>query len=232
MKIFKMVKIYHKFDTIKDALPYVHSLSRTSKMETPSYSISACSCKMGSKLNKMKGTVCEYCYARKGHYLFPVVKNAYDIRLGKIMDEPLWVDAMIYILLKKIRNKKHLDKFRWHDSGDIQSVKHLEKIAEIARMTPNIKHWLPTKEVNIVKEYTKNNKLPNNLIIRLSAFYINGEPAIIPKTTTSVVITKDKVGHVKGFDCPVYSDSSHGKSCGECEACYDNKVMRINYVKH
>jgi len=135
-------------------------------------------------------------------------------------------------LLKKRINKKPLDKFRWHDSGDIQSIGHLKKIAEVASMTPNIKHWLPTKEVNTVKAFMKENTLPNNLIIRLSAFYVNGEPAIIPDTVSSVVITKDRLGIATGFDCPIYNDSNHGKSCGNCEACYDKDMERVNYVQH
>ena len=230
--IFKMKKIYHQFESIKDALPYIHSLSTPSKMEVPSYSTSASNCKMGGKLHEIKGSVCEHCYARKGHYNIPVVKTAHEIRLKRILHEPLWVDAMIYILLKKRINKKPLDKFRWHDSGDIQSIGHLKKIAEVASMTPNIKHWLPTKEVNTVKAFMKENTLPDNLIIRLSAFYVNGEPAIIPDTVSSVVITKDRLGIATGFDCPIYNDSNHGKSCGNCEACYDKDMERVNYVQH
>ena len=40
--------------------------------------------------------------------------------------------------------------FRWHDSGDIQDVKHLEDIVEVTRQTPEIMHWLPTLETRIL----------------------------------------------------------------------------------
>ena len=35
------------------------------------------------------------------------------------------------------------------DSGDLQSLEMLEAIAEVARQTPEVKHWLPTKEYGI-----------------------------------------------------------------------------------
>jgi hypothetical protein len=41
---------------------------------------------------------------------------------------------------------KKANVFRWHDSGDVQDLKHLAKIFKVARLTPNIKHWLPTRE--------------------------------------------------------------------------------------
>ena len=228
-----MNKIYKSFESIKQALPYIISLSNPSKMETYGYSTSAYKCKQGSILNKIEGTVCHNCYARKGRYIFVSCQECLDKRLDKIQNEPYWVDAMIYILNHKKRKGKPLELFRWHDSGDLNSMDHLNKIIEIAKKTPNIIHWLPTKELGLIQEYVKTKQpIPKNLNIRISAFNINGEPAKIKNTTTSVVITKDNLGKTEGLDCPVYADPLHGKSCGSCTACYDINIKRINYVKH
>ena len=45
--------------------------------------------------------------------------------------------------------------FRWHDSGDVQSMKHLLNILAVARQTPKIKYWLPTKEPQLMREFAK-----------------------------------------------------------------------------
>lgn len=230
-RIFVMEKQYKQFKYIKDALPYVHSLSEPSKMDSCGYSISALSCKMGGMLNVLSNSVCSKCYARKGRYIFESCQQALVKRLDKIKNEPLWVDAMIHIINNKKRKGKKLDKFRWHDSGDIQDERHLDMICEIARNTPNVKHWLPTKETIIVREYLKTHKIPKNLNIRVSAFYINGKAMKIKGTTTSRVLTKDMLGKSK-FDCPIYANPSHGKTCGDCTMCYDRNIKNVNYLEH
>ena len=52
---------------IKQAKEITGSLTRTSKMPGLSYSLPAWECKTGSKLRKIKGSVCASCYALKGH---------------------------------------------------------------------------------------------------------------------------------------------------------------------
>ena len=42
--------------------------------------ISAKHCNVGSKLAKIKGTICNKCYALKGHYAFKNVFDAHEIR--------------------------------------------------------------------------------------------------------------------------------------------------------
>ena len=231
--IFQMIKIYKDFESIKQALPYIVSLSSPSKMETYGYSTSALDCKQGGKLHKIKDTVCAKCYARKGRYIFKSCQKCLNARMDKIKNEPYWVDAMIYILKHKRIKKELLTLFRWHDSGDLQSMEHFKKIIEIARETPDITHWLPTKELKLMREFVKTKeKLPDNLTVRVSAFKVNGKPIKLKGMTTSVVITKDRMGKMPGFDCPVYSDPNHGNKCGECTACYDGLITNINYLQH
>jgi hypothetical protein len=55
--------------------------------------------------------------------------------------------------------------FRWHDSGDVQDLKHLAKIFKVVRLTPDVKHWMPTREA-WVKPYLQ--YAPDNLVIRFS----------------------------------------------------------------
>ena len=50
---------------VKEAKQITGSLTRTSKMPGLSYSLPAWECKTGSKLRKIKGSVCASCYALK-----------------------------------------------------------------------------------------------------------------------------------------------------------------------
>jgi len=76
--------------------------------------------------------------------------------------------------------------FRWHDSGDLQSVEHFRLICDIARATPNTTHWLPTKEPRYVK-----GDVPANLIVRVSAPHID-QAAPNHAHTSTVVSDKAK----------------------------------------
>ena len=195
------------------------SLSKPSKMPGWSIGLPAKECKTGGKLQKVPGSVCYDCYALKGCYVFKVVQDAQYRRLAAIKS-PDWVQAMAHLI-----NSKKPDVFRWHDSGDIQGVWHLEKIAEVARRLPHIKFWLPTREYRIVREWMEFGTKPDNLTIRLSAYMMNGKPPVVAKTLglPTSGVSNDS------FSCPA---PSQGNECKDCRACWDNDVENINYKKH
>jgi hypothetical protein len=117
--------------------------------------------------------------------------------------------------------------FRWHDSGDLQSLNHLNNIVEIANNLPHITFWLPTREYSIVSEWLKaNNRFPINLTVRLSALMID-KPAPISFAKKYSLVTSG-VSDV-GFNCP---SSKQGNKCQLCRACWDKSVFNINYKTH
>ena len=101
----------------KEAKEITGGLSAPGKMPGPSYNLPAWACITGSKLAKIPGTICNKCYAKKGRYNFPNVKAALSRRL-KSLKHPQWIEAMTVLITGH-------DHFRWHDSGDLQSVQHL-----------------------------------------------------------------------------------------------------------
>ena len=123
----------------KEAIRITGGLSAPGKMPEGSYNLPATACQTGAKLRLIPDTPCYKCYAFKGNYVrYPAVQKALQRRL-KSLDHPQWVEAMTVL----VKGKKH---FRWHDSGDIQSVEHLKNIFEVCNNTPDTKHWLPTQE--------------------------------------------------------------------------------------
>jgi hypothetical protein len=196
----------------KEAWQLVGGLSKPSKMPGWSIGIPAKECNTGSKLVNVKGSVCEGCYALKGCYVFKVVQAAQYKRLEAIKD-PSWVTAMATLI-----NSKKPDVFRWHDSGDVQDVQHLEKIFEVCKLTPSKRHWMPTREAWI-KDHM--HKAPANLVIRFSSPMVDQGP-VTSWPNTSTVSTKSRT-------CPAPDNNNE---CGSCRACWDPLVKNIEYGKH
>ena len=196
----------------KEAWTLVGGLSKPSKMPGWSIGIPAKECKTGKKLRQIKNSVCEGCYALKGCYVFKVVQEAQYKRLEAI-SHPDWVLAMSTLI-----NSKKPDVFRWHDSGDVQDVDHLEKIFEVCRATPNKRHWMPTREAWI-KDHM--HKAPANLVVRFSSPMIDQGP-VKSWANTSTVSTKSR-------SCPAPDNNNE---CGSCRACWDPLVKNIEYGKH
>jgi hypothetical protein len=198
----------------KDNLKLVGGLSKPSKMPGWAYGIPAKECKTGAKLVNVKGSTCEGCYALKGCYVFDVVQAAQYRRL-KSIDNPLWVRAMASLI-----NSKKSKYFRWHDSGDVQSLKHLAKIFKVAKLTPETSHWLPTREA-WTQAYQ--DRAPSNLIIRFSMPMVN-QPAAGNWNNTSTVVTDEKKA-----SCPAPKQEN---SCKDCRACWDHSVKNVAYLAH
>jgi len=192
-------------------------LSKPSKMPGFAYGISPSRCNTGNKLKGVAGSVCETCYAEKGCYNFRDTRLAHERRYAALFDER-WVEAMSTLI-----NKKRIDYFRWHDSGDLQGLWHFEKILAVVRATPECRHWLPTKESKLVKEYT--GQLPDNLVIRVSSPIIDMRP-LRSHTHTSTV---HRAGQIHGAECRAPSQA--GK-CGSCRACWDATVPNVSYKQH
>jgi len=196
----------------KEAWQLVGGLSKPSKMPGWSIGIPAKECKTGKKLRQIKNSVCEGCYALKGCYVFKVVQEAQYKRLEAIQ-HPDWVLAMATLI-----NSKKPDVFRWHDSGDVQDVDHLEKIFEVCKLTPSKRHWMPTREAWI-KDHM--HKAPANLVVRFSSPMIDQGP-VKSWANTSTVSTKSR-------SCPAPDNNNE---CGDCRACWDPLVKNIEYGKH
>lgn len=224
---------------IKTAKAITGGLSAPSKMPGRAYSTPAEFCKTGSKLALIPGTVCHGCYAlNRGNYAWPNVKLALRRRYKSVMRavdaerlfgawagakyRERWIEAMVTLI--KAQSPAY---FRWHDSGDIQSVAHIELIAEVCRRTPQTKHWIPTREIGIIKRWIVNGgKIPDNLSVRISAHVI-GETISLKDAPKGITISTVDSG--SGYRCPA---QNQGNSCGDCRACWDNNIPAVDYHKH
>lgn len=199
---------------------FIPKFSKTGKMPCTSFSLPAQECITGSKLAKVKGSVCHGCYALKGNYRFDNVKKPRYQNLELLAD----LEAFIVNMTNEIGKNEKTGYFRWHDSGDLQSFDHLKAIIAIAENLPDIKFWLPTKEKQFLNRLARENvRVPDNLVIRLSMPMINMAPQGIFKTST---VHTDKPF---GFACEAYT---RGGQCGSCRACWNAEIDNVSYPKH
>ena len=226
-----------------------------SKMPGSTFAISALHCKVGGKLAKVKGSVCDRCYAIKLQKLRPSVNQGwtanYEKAVGLIDKAPnKWIDACVFQINRHFA-KSQQPYHRWFDSGDLQSVAMLKAICGVAERTPDISHWLPTREAKIVKDYLAGGGVvPSNLVIRISATMIGDKP-VKGYANTSTVHRKEEA--LTGKECLAYrTDTTRGlvseeefkaarkakdKSydfghCGDCRACWSFDVENVSYPLH
>jgi hypothetical protein len=208
----------------KDAYTITGGLTQTSKMPCKSYSLPTEACKTGFKMSKIKGSICASCYADKGFYKLyqNAIKPAQFARLDSI-NNPNWVNAMVALIGSD-------PYFRWHDSGDLQSLEHFEKIVEVANRTPKTKHWLPTREYSIIKEFiSAGGTIPKNLIVRLSGMYPD-QAVKIPASLQGIKgITTSNVHTIKPLGLACKAPKQAGE-CRDCRACWTQKT--VSYLMH
>jgi hypothetical protein len=196
-------------------------LSKASKMPCRSWSLEALTtCPASKKSNGELVDACKGCYATTGNYRFPNVKAP---RLENQQDwkRSEWVEDMV----QQLDNDRY---FRWFDSGDMYSLRLAVKIYEVMKLTPWVKHWIPTRMHKFAKFKTiiEHMKALPNVSVRLSSDSVTGEfeahhgSTIIPEGSTIP----------KGVSvCHAYDNA--GK-CGTCRKCWDKSIPVIGYIAH
>ena len=105
----------------------------------------------------------------------------------------------------------------------MQGVGHLRNVITIARHTPDVRIWLPTREYAVVRAGA--DEIPPNLTVRVSAHDVGGQPPSWWPTTSTVTRDPEAADGV----CPA---PEQGGKCGECRACWDCGVANVAYRLH
>ena len=201
---------------LKEAKEITGGLSSPSKMPGYAYNLPAPMCITGRTLVDVIGSVCEGCYALKGRYRFPNVKDALNRRLNSLT-HPQWIEAMTFLIS---HYSKKVPFFRWHDSGDLQGADHLKNIFAVCRSTPSVQHWMPTREAKLLTLMDPA-VVPKNLIIRMSSHMIDQGPVKFWPHTSTVVKA--------GKTCPAQENNNQ---CGSCRSCWNKEIPNVAYPLH
>jgi len=200
----------------------MNKLSKTSKLDNIlSWSLQAIETCPGSVgADGALVPACSGCYATTGCYNF---KGTKAVRADNkaAWQEDGWVDTMVDSL-------KKAKYFRWFDSGDMYSLGLAEKILQVMKRTPGVKHWLPTRMAKFTKFQQVISEMDSldNVKVRFSSDAVDGTYTAGVHGSTIVPEGKD-VASV--FVCRAYE---HGGKCNGCRACYDKDIPVIAYVAH
>ena len=164
---------------------------------------------------------CQGCYATTGNYRFANVKAP---RAHNKLDwqRLAWSDDMV----AELKNDRF---FRWFDSGDMYTLALAEKMLEVMRRTPWVKHWLPTRMHKFPKFRIVLSEMQalRNVSVRFSSDSVTGE---YTRGLHGSVIIPTPADAKRGVKlCGAYDNE--GK-CGDCRACYDKKIKVIAYPAH
>jgi hypothetical protein len=164
---------------------------------------------------------CKGCYATTGNYRFANVK-APRLHNREDWQRESWVPDMV----KSLDNDRY---FRWFDSGDMYSLDLAQKMLDVMKATPHVKHWLPTRMHKFAKfaNVLSQMKALANVSVRFSSDSVTGE--YVEGVHGSVIVpTADAVPNGVTL-CRAYAND--GK-CNGCRACYDKAVPVIAYPAH
>lgn len=196
-------------------------LSKTSKLDgILSWSLQAIdTCPGSSDGNGGLVPACQGCYATTGNYRFANVKKPREFN-REDWKRLSWVDDMV----KALDNSRY---FRWFDSGDMYDLKLAKRIYLVMMLTPNVKHWLPTRmhKFDKFKQVIADMQALPNVVVRLSSDSVTGD--VIEGLNTSTIFSGDAPAGVT--ECQAYQ---HEGKCNGCRACYDKDVQVIGYKAH
>lgn len=164
---------------------------------------------------------CAGCYAVGGNYRYPNVREP-RIENREDWQRPEWVADMVAAL----RNDRF---FRWFDSGDMYALPLAEKILEVMTLTPDVRHWVPTRMYKFRKfadVIARMQALPN-VMVRPSSDSVTGE--YTPGVHGSTIVPS--IDQVPAGATLCHAANNAGK-CGACRACYSKDVAVVAYVAH
>jgi Gene product 88 len=203
---------------------------RNSKMPGSSFAVTTDHCNVGSKLALIEGSTCHKCYAISIEKRYPSAHQGWSnnyLKATRMIEErpEQWAAAMAF-QIQRFAEKTSEPFHRWFDGGDLASMAMLKAIVRVCELTPNIKHWLPTREAALVKAFMKERAFPTNLVVRVSATMIDDKPLAHYEHTSTV---HSKAVQPQGAICEA---RTRGNICGPCRACWSGDIQNVSYPLH
>ena len=201
---------------------YIGGLSNPSKMPCYSFSIPARTCPIGGRLVATPGSVCSGCYVLSAsNYRRFNVKRALWRRY-LYLNRPDWSAHFA----ETVRYHNSNGWFRFHDSGDLLGLWHIERIVNVAERLPTVRFWLPTREYQTIRDWLQLvGPFPKNLTVRTSAHMVDQPAQKIGNLPMSTVYTQKPIGR----QCIAYTQNGE---CRDCRLCWDKRIRRVSYPQH
>lgn len=165
-----------------------------------------------AKYAKIKGSVCEKCYAQRQMKMYTTMSPCLERNENVLTNDIIPFDELPII---------NANYFRFESFGDLHNEIQLVNYFNICKKNPQVHFALWTKNPFIVAKVAE--QKPKNLVIVLSSLYLNIKADIekmpyIDKTFT--VYDKETIAE-KGIDI-----NCGGRKCIECLRCYKKNASK------
>ena len=162
------------------------------------------------------------CYACKGNWLFPNVKNSLQHNFEAYKNNHT-------LFFESVAAQTALVRFcRWHSSGDIVDMQYFEGMCKVARKNKDTHYLCFTKKYEIINEFlSKGKRIPKNLSIVFSAWsnWIPENPYDLPMTYVYGKEFNNELIPKDAIPC--------GGKCETCQACWTlKKGQHVYFLKH
>jgi hypothetical protein len=177
-----------------------------------------------------ENAICSDCYAKKGRYIFGVVRRAQRTRFE-------WARLCMRSQLGRDQFTGHMTDtigeaevryprgyLRIHDSGDFFNPAYVRCWTQICAALPHMQFWAPTRSYRLLFAplLYQLAALPN-VTVRPSALLFGEAPPIIDGLAAGSGAAKT------GYNCPA---SQQNNACGDCRSCWTDKEKPIVYKLH
>ena len=168
------------------------------------------------------------CYARKGRFLFPNVKESMENNYQEyLLDSSRYFQEITDFIDNGLMSYSY---FRWHAAGDIVDSKYFGKMVEVANNLPRTSFLAFTKKFEIINEYiAAGGSIPSNLHIVFSAWgdaFKLDNPYRFP---IAYVRFKDES---KNSSIPEFATQCSG-NCSNCLQCWNIECgQAVVFDKH
>lgn len=172
---------------------------------------------------RLKAPCLKECYAIRGNFAFPKVKDGILRRYEMYKANPKAFFDMINMEMEFISYKY----FRWHSSGDIVDMEYLDLMCKLARKQKGTMFLCFTKKYELVNEYLDHHRKPNNLTIVLSAW-----AEWKPENPHNLPMSYVDFGDGKGIPEFAYECSGNCGNCPGTHCWHMKKGDSVVFHKH
>ena len=219
-------------------------LTATSSMPCNSWSLPAEKACPASKLSVRKlgkNAVCQSCYAMKGFYRMPNVKDVQGKRFAWVLSSLVkdggteFVEALVRMVSDDVRQRGE-PIFRVHDSGDLFNHAYVSAWGRIADALPNVRFWIPTRShsLPLLLESIRALAARPNVVVRPSALAFDELPPVVDGLAagTTVIRSLPVLDSLPGVRlCPKTDPTDGRKACGSCRTCFEGTTP-VAYLEH
>lgn len=177
---------------------------------------------------KIKGSICEHCYAQTMMKMYKALGERTDRNTTELTTRELaWSELPVV----------NASIFRFEAFGDLHNETHLINYIHIAEKNPNTRFTLWSKNYPVVLNYFKTHKCPSNFTMIISSMFINKVQDLTPFKNTGAfapgqlkVFTVFDENYIKANSATLKINCG-SRYCLGCRLCYDkNEVEEVNEI--